>query len=130
MSTVPPTDLDVVDAMFRAIESGDFDAYRRTVSPDTTVWTNFDAREQTFDQVLATVTWLHGAVADLRYDIVRRETIPGGVVQQHVLRGTASGGTVLAMPATVWCTITDGVVSRMEEYLDPRGVKALFRPAG
>ena len=119
-------DLDVVDAMFRALEAGDFDAYRLTVTTDTTVWTNFDGREQTFDQVLNTVTWLHGAVTDLQYDIVRRELIPGGVVQQHVLRGSAPDGTVLAMPATVWCTVTDGLVSRMEEYLDPRGVKALF----
>lgn len=110
--------------MFKAIEAGDDDAYRACVSETSTVWTNFDDRHQQIADVVRTLGWLRRHVHGLRYDIVRRESIAGGVVQQHVLRGRAGDGTEIAMPACVWCTIEDGLVTSIAEYLDPSGLSA------
>ena len=37
-----------------------------------------------------------GMAEGLRYEIVRREALEGGFLQQHVLRGTAADGTYAA----------------------------------
>jgi ketosteroid isomerase-like protein len=39
-------------------------------------------------------------------------------VQQHVLRGVAPNGTALEIPACIVCTVRDGRIVRLEEYLD------------
>jgi ketosteroid isomerase-like protein len=51
--------------------------------------------------------------------------IDGGFLQEHVLRGTAPGGQVVAMPACIIATVADGRITRIHEYLDPAGVAAL-----
>ncbi len=119
--------LELGERMFTALSAGDLDGYRSMIAPDVVVWTNFNDLEVDADAALRTVKWLMRTVTDLRYDIVRRDPVPGGFVQRHVLRGTAPDGTELAMPACIWVTITDGLVSRMDEYLDPAGVAALLR---
>jgi hypothetical protein len=44
-----------------------------------------------------------------------------------VLCGIAPDGTDIAMPACIVATVSDGLVTRMNEYLDPAGVAALAR---
>ena len=119
--------LDVGQRLFEALSSGDLDTYRSLMAADARVWTNFDDREVGAGEAERIVGWLVRTVEGLRYDIVRREAVPGGFVQQHVLRGRAPDGTELAMAACVWATVVDGRVVRMEEYLDPGGVAALAR---
>ena len=119
--------LALADQMFRAIETGDLDALRAVYSDDVVVWTNFDDTEQPLDRAMAIVGWLCSKLGDRHYDVKRRELIAGGFLQQHVLRGTAPDGTVVAMPACIVGTVTDGRITRVEEYLDPAGVAALMR---
>ena len=130
-STADPADgaavLALADRMFRAIETGDLDALRAVYSDDVVVWTNFDDTEQPLDRAMAIVGWLCSKLGDRHYDVKRRELIAGGFLQQHVLRGTAPDGTVVAMPACIVGTVTDGRITRVEEYLDPAGVAALMR---
>jgi ketosteroid isomerase-like protein len=57
-------------------------------------------------------------VGDLRYEIVRRAEVDGGVFQQHVLHGRLPDGSAVAMPAAMYLQIADGRVRRIEEYLD------------
>jgi ketosteroid isomerase-like protein len=75
--------------------------------------------------VPAPLTWLCDHLADRRYDVTRRQVIDGGFLQEHVLRGTAPGGQVVAMPACIIATVVDGRITRIHEYLDPAGVAAL-----
>ena len=119
--------LAVADRMFRAIETGDLDALRAVYADDVVVWTNFDDTEQPIDRAMSIVGWLCSKLADRRYDVKRRELIEGGFLQQHVLRGTAPNGTAVAMPACIVGTVTDGRITRVEEYLDPAGVAALLK---
>lgn len=122
----PDDALEVGERLFAALSSGDLESYEHLMSPDARIWTNFDGREVDAATASRTVRWLIATVAGLRYDIVRREAIATGFVQQHVLRGHAPDGTELAMPACIWVTVAGGQVTRMEEYLDPAGVAALL----
>ena len=61
---------------------------------------------------------LHRAVPGLRYDIVRRVPAPGGVLQQHVLRGLLPNGAEVELHAAMYLQVRDGHITRIEEYLD------------
>ena len=117
--------LDLADRMFRAIEQGDLDALRDCYDPGIVVWANMDQRETDLDQSMRLLGWLCAKLGDRRYDVSRRDLIPGGFLQEHVLRGTAPDGTAIAMPACIIATVADGRITRIHEYLDPAGVAAL-----
>jgi uncharacterized protein len=117
----------LADRMFTAIEAGDLDTLRTIYAEDFVAWANFDDSTKGVDGTMAVLGWLCKKLGNRRYDIVRRELIPGGFLQQHVLRGTAPDGSAVAMPACVVATVTDGRVVRIDEYLDPSALAALSR---
>jgi len=117
--------LALAERMFRAIEIGDLDDLRELYDPDIVVWANFDDREQDIDGSMRLLGWLCAKLSDRRYDVKRRDVIPGGFLQEHVLRGTAPDGSEVAMPACIVATVVDGRITRVNEYLDPTGVGAL-----
>jgi ketosteroid isomerase-like protein len=123
--TTEPSAIDVAERLFAAIERGDVDAVRALYAPDVEVWHNYDNLSQNLDQNLRTLAWMVKNVADRRYEEVRRQPIPGGVLQQHVLRGTAPNGTQLHVPSCMLITVVHGRITRIEEYLDAAQFAAL-----
>jgi len=124
------TDEDILalaDRLFTAIEAGDLDAVSACYGDDIVVWANFDDREQDKASSLRVLGWLCAKLADRRYEVRRRDVVPGGFVQEHVLHGTAPDGSVVAMPACIVATVDGPLVTRLNEYLDPVGVAALSR---
>lgn len=102
-----------------AIVAGDPDAVRAAYHPDARIWHNFDQVEQTVDENIATLTWFIGAMPERRYEDVVRHPIEGGLVQQHVVRGTAANGNEVELPACLFVQVdAEGLVTRIEEYLD------------
>ena len=96
------------------------------LADDVVVWTNFDGAEAGRPKVLKLLAWMASAIPELRYEVVRRESVPGGFVQQHVLRGRAPSGDEIVMPACLVATVVDGRVTRMEEYTDPTPLVTAF----
>ena len=128
MSTAANADtevLDLAERMFRAIEAGDLETLRPIYADDFVAWSNFDDATKDVDATMSVLGWMCHKLADRRYDVVRREPIAGGFLQQHVLRGTAPDGTAVAMPACVVAVVADGRVTRIDEYLDPSALAAL-----
>ncbi|MGZ4682267.1 MAG: nuclear transport factor 2 family protein [Acidimicrobiales bacterium] len=117
--------LALADRMFRDIETGDLDDLRGCYHPDIVVWANYDGREHDLEGSMRLLGWLCAKLQDRCYDVTRRDVIPGGFLQEHVLRGTAPDGSAVAMPACIVATVADGRITRMNEYLDPVGVSAL-----
>ena len=118
--------LHLADRLFLAIEAGDLEAVTGCYDPGIVVWTNVDGREQDLTRSLRVLGWLCSRLEARHYDVVRRELIPGGFLQEHVLRGTAPDGTAVAMPACIIATVEGDKITRMHEYLDPAGVSALL----
>jgi uncharacterized protein len=123
----PHDTLDLAKRFFTAIEAGDTATLAEIYAPDVTVWHNFDQTEQGRDQNLKVLTWLTRRVPDMRYEEIRREVLPDGFLQQHVLRGTAPDGSALEVPAILRIYCTDGAIVRVEEYLDTAQTAALSR---
>ena len=121
-----PDDIDTLaNRIFAAIEAGDVEAVRGIYADDVTVWHNFDQVDQTREQNLATLGWMHAHAGGLRYTEVRRIILDHGFVQQHVLRATASNGVDMAIPAMLHIHCADGHITRIEEYLDPAQAAAM-----
>jgi ketosteroid isomerase-like protein len=110
--------LDVAERLFAAIQSGDTAAVSDIYAPAVKVWHNNDQVTQGRDDNLRVISWLASNIPDLRYEEIRRQALPTGFVQQHVLRGTAPNGKLLEVPACIICEVVDGHVTRLDEYLD------------
>jgi ketosteroid isomerase-like protein len=125
---VTPTDtLELADRLFAAIEAGDTATVSALYAPDVKVWHNYDQIEQDRDANLAVLGWMSKRVKGIRYEEIRREVLPDGFLQQHILRGTAPDGSALEVPAILRIYCADGVIGRIEEYLDTAQVSSLMR---
>jgi ketosteroid isomerase-like protein len=109
---------DVAEQLFAAIENGDVGTVRDLYSPDAVIWHNTDSREQSADQNLATLMWVVENLAERRYEDVRRSVTDRGFVQQHMMRWTKADGTRAELPACIVATCADGLITRIDEYLD------------
>ncbi|MDQ3601921.1 MAG: nuclear transport factor 2 family protein [Actinomycetota bacterium] len=116
---------DVADRLFSAIEAGDVDAIRMVYSPDVVVWHNVDEQVEDRDANLATLGWVIHNLPGLRYTAIRRQATDDGFVQQHVIVATNRAGREVALPACIVATVRDGLITRIDEYLDSVGVAAL-----
>jgi len=112
-----------------AIQTGDVDTVRQCYAPGARIWHNVDGKVQSVDDNIKGVHWIHRVLSNLQYDIKRRVAIPGGFLQEHVLRGTLASGEAFAMPACVICTVENGVIVTLDEYLDSAHTKPLVGQA-
>ncbi len=122
----PTPELALAEHFMQAITECDIDAVRECYAPDARIWHNFDQAEQSIDDNINTLQWIHTKLSDLRYEIVRRAPIPGGFCQQHVLRGKLASGDDFAMPACVVVKIEGGRIVSLDEYLDTKHTEPLL----
>jgi ketosteroid isomerase-like protein len=101
-----------------AIQSGDTATVRACYHPDAKLWHNNDGIEQTVDQNIKVLDWFIRALPDRNYRVTRLEALPDGFVQQHVLEATLPDGTKWAMDACVVVRMENGVITRLDEYID------------
>jgi ketosteroid isomerase-like protein len=116
---------EVADRLLAGIMANDEAAVRAVYAPDAKIWHNFDQREQTVDENLATLHDMHRRATKLQYTEIQRFLSPGGFVQQHVLTGEAKGGPLL-MPAMIRFWVEDRRITRLEEYLDTRQAMVMY----
>ena|SRR5580765_352757 len=119
--TVP----EVAGRLIGAIEAGDFDGFLACYAPGAVIWHNNDNLEQDPATVVKILGWLRKRVDGLRYEEMRVQPTPSGYVEQHVLRGTLRDGSTLEVPACLVVTVVDGLITRLDEYIDTAGVANL-----
>ncbi|MBO2447899.1 nuclear transport factor 2 family protein [Actinomadura barringtoniae] len=119
---------ELADRFMTAIVGGDVETLRSLYAPGALIWHNGDGPgggdEQGVDDNLRTLRWLARNLNDFRYEEIRRDTLPDGYVQRHVLRGTLpdDSGTRIEMATCLFVTVNaDGLIARIEEYADTRG---------
>ena len=107
----------IADRLIGAIEAGDREALGALYADDVVIWHNTDQVEMTKEQNLASLDALTAMTTARRFSGVRRHTIDGGFVQQHVLNlGWSSGSG--ALPGCVVVRVRDGLILRIDENLD------------
>lgn len=117
----------VADQFIAALNVCDEKAVRNIYSPDIKIWHNFDQKLQSIDDNMKSMHYVHSRLKNLNYDVTSRIPIPGGFLQQHVMRGELASGDAFAMPACAICQVEDGRITSIEEYLDTAQARALFK---
>ncbi len=117
--------LAFADKFVGAIQSGDVATVRACYHPDAKLWHNTDHIEQTVDQNMKVLDWFIKTLPDRNYRVTRRVALPDGFLQQHVLEATLPDGTKWSMDACCVIKMEDGLISRLDEYLDSAEGKAL-----
>lgn len=110
--------IELARRFVRALNEKDEAAIRQIYAPDARIWHNFDDKYQTIDENMKGMYWIHKRLSGINYDVVRQVELPDGYLQEHVLRGKLASGEVFAMAACVICTVKDGRVTSLREYLD------------
>lgn len=117
--------LAIATRFAHASRSNDADAYRALCAPDAVTWHNFDEAEVGTEQTVKTVAWLHRAVAGLAWQDVALLPTTTGFVSQTIMTGTAPGGELRVHSCVIVTMNNDGLVTRVEEYLDTAQTAAL-----
>jgi ketosteroid isomerase-like protein len=118
--------LAFADRFVAAIEAGDLEAVRAAYAPDARIWHNTDDAEQSVEENLRVLAWMARELPGRRYDIVRREALKDGFVQQHVLEAPLPDGTPWKMAACLVVKMADGRITRLDEYMDSAAVATLM----
>lgn len=124
-----PDYVDFAKRFVAAIQKGDGEAVRAFYAPDAKLWHNTDNIEQTVDQNLKVLAWFVKTLPDRFYRVLRVEALPDGFLQQHILEATLPNGEKWAMDACVVVKIENGLITRLDEYLDS-AKSAQLRPFG
>jgi len=118
--------LRLADDFMQALEDCNVDAVRGIYCEDARLWHNFDGKLQSVEDNIKTLKWLHSKLKKVEYQIVRRELLFDGFLQEHVLRGVLDSGEAFAMPACAIIKVQGNKIISLDEYLDASHVKPLF----
>ena len=119
--------LAVAQKFVAALNVADTDAVKKAYAPDARIWHNFDDKLESVDENIEKMHWVHSKLSKLNYDVQKLIAIPGGFLQQHILRGTLASGEAFAMHACAICKVEDGRITELEEYLDTGQARPLFQ---
>ncbi|GAA4883032.1 nuclear transport factor 2 family protein [Actinomycetospora straminea] len=96
-------------------------------APGAVTWHSFDEVEApTVPDTFATLRAIRGQVPDFTMTEVRT----GEGFAQYVVTGTLPGGQTLRAPAALAIHVSDGLVTRIEEYVDTGQLTPLFALLG
>ena len=116
----------IADRMFAAIERGDIAALAALWSDDIVVWRQGGGRERDKPRGLKVIEWFVDNTAERRYEVLDRQLFDGGFVRQHNVHAAAKDGTPLTFRACLVMKVgADGLITRIDEYLDPADLAAL-----
>ncbi|APE16042.1 nuclear transport factor 2 family protein [Mycolicibacterium pallens] len=119
--------LQAADRLFAAITDGDVDAVAALWSDDVTVWHTGDERDSDKTRALKVIRWYVGATTYRHYEVLDRQVFDGGFVQQHILHCTSIRGEDVALRVCLVVKIgDDGLIRRIDEYLDPADLAPLL----
>jgi uncharacterized protein len=110
--------LAVADRYLKASRGGDREDFLAQWAPGATIWHNFDERNISPEQTAKTIAWLEKKVPDLGWSDVSLFATPDGFVSQQIMTGTAPGGALRVLSCVIVTLNDDGLVVRLEEYLD------------
>lgn len=111
----------VIDRFYAGLASGDLDEALACMTPDACVWHSFDGIAQ--DRAASLESWrgLIANFAERSFVDVRRHRIRGGFVQQQMMTVRTTQGAVLGWATCVIVWLQDGLIARIDEYIDRAG---------
>lgn len=117
--------LDFADRYIAALEGDDLEKVRSFYAAEARLWHNTDDIAQDLDISMKSMKWFMRNLPGRRYRVLRREALHDGFLQQHVLEATLPDGTPWSLNACVVIKMENGVITRLDEYLDSAQTTAL-----
>jgi ketosteroid isomerase-like protein len=115
-----PTHDEMADVFGRALEGADPDGFVAILAPGAIVWHNYDRKEVDARENMAAIAMLAQRVDGLKTEHVYLSPTDTGFVLQFVVRGTVrSSGNEFGQNCVIVTTADDGLISRIDEYVDP-----------
>ncbi len=109
----------LLDRIIAAAEAGDPADLLNIYAEDAVIWHNTDNREKPLSSNMKALAGMDKWVTNRKYTDRRMQIFDGGIVQQHILRGTQrSTGEAVSLNAVVVVQVRDGKIVRLDEYLD------------
>jgi ketosteroid isomerase-like protein len=114
----------IIDRMFDALSRGDVARALDSLAGDARVWHCFDGIPH--DKAAMQRQWqaLVDDFPERAFVDVRRQSIPTGFVQQFVMAVTTATGARMAWPICSLIRIDNGLIGRIDEYIDRAGAFA------
>ena len=126
MTASPDQITHVADRLFTAIERGDVDTLAALWADDIVFWRLGGGRDRDKPRALKVIEWFVDATAERRYEVLDRRIFDGGFVQQHLVHAIAKDGAPLSFRACLVVQVRpEGLISRIDEYLDPADLAPL-----
>jgi ketosteroid isomerase-like protein len=110
-----------VDRMFDALARGDVDGARATCTPDARVWHSYDRVAHDLDSIGREWAALIAGTIERGISDIRRQRTPDGIVQQHLFYIRPAGGERKIWPVCVVARFENGLIARLDEYIDRAG---------
>lgn len=112
------SNIELIEDFFAALEAEDQERATDFYADHAKVWHNADNKWKDKAGSLAILKAVFGVLSKPRYEIIRREVIEGGVLQQHILHASMPDGSAFAIPAIIVFGCEDGKIVTLEEYVD------------
>lgn len=119
----------VIERMYDALARGDVADARACCTPDAIVWHSFDRIAQDLDETVRGWNDLVAAFPERGFADVRRTPTPDGWVVRQLMVGRTPAGVRLAWPVCAIITLRDGLIARLDEYIDRTGSYVLHDDA-
>ncbi len=118
------SNLELAKRFMDAVGRGDEAGARDCMQPDAEIWHNFDNVTQTVDENMALMQLMIAKCGHRSYHIHRFDEVEGGYVQRHRLDVSAAGSDEIhSVEVLALIMVTDGRISRVEEFMDPEPVR-------
>ncbi len=111
----------VIDRFYAGLASGDLDTSLACLSADARIWHCFDGIAQDRQSSLAGWQDLVANFPCRAFGDIRRHSIPGGFVQQMMMTVRTASGAGFGWPICVVIKVADGLITRIDEYIDRAG---------
>ena len=111
----------IVDRFFGGLASGDLGACLACLAPNARIWHSFDGLAQ--DSAESFIGWqaLVANFPERAIVDIRRHAIAGGFVQQHLMTCRTAAGKAIGWPVCVVIRLENGLIARIDEYIDRAG---------
>jgi ketosteroid isomerase-like protein len=118
---------DVADTLFRAIENTDIAMVEELWNDDVLVWHTGDVQDNDRSRALRVIAWFINRTTARRYEILDRQLFEAGFMQQHILHASGSNGESISMRVCIVIKLApNGLISRIDEYFDPKEMNRLL----
>ena len=112
---------DELVAAFTDALAGNGDAFVASMAPGAVIWHNHDRKDVDAIENMAAVDMLSQIVDDIATESRLCTPIDGGFLYQYVTRGKvrANGNPFEMQNCLIVHTNADGLITRIDEYVDP-----------